>query len=502
MFKTLYSKLVGALLLLFCLLAALFFFLLKFSFEAYQDAITQELNRKLASELASEYLEAGELNVKTFQQRFDTAMRVNPSVENYLLDADGNVRASAVPSKKLAREQVDMAPVTRFLSGSAQLPIRGDDPLDAQRKKIFSATEVHVEDAGSCYLYVILGGEQYDVVAERFQQGYILRQSGWIMGAGLICALLVGFIIFALVTGKLRRLAAAMDTFRRSNFNEKVLFRGTRSGDSGDEIDRLGATYNEMVEHITRQFRELQNSDEERRELIANVSHDLRTPLAALRGYLETLLMKEGTLSEQERRNYLEIATRQGERLTTLVARLFELAKLEGGQVEPNREAFQLGDLIEDIAQKFGLAAKQREVEIRTEIPGGDPFVLGDIGLIERVLENLIENALRHTPAGGKISLALAPGEKKVTVEISDTGAGIAHEDMPHIFNRFYRGDKSRRQHTGNAGLGLAIVKSILSLHGSEIDVTSSRGEGASFRFALPLAEGAARRQPEAAALL
>jgi len=262
-----------------------------------------------------------------------------------------------------------------------------------------------------------------------------------------------------------------------------------------DELEDMSA----RLKHAQERERALEAS---RRELVAWVSHDLRTPLAALRGYLETLLMKEGTLSDQERRNYLEIATRQGERLTTLVARLFELAKLEGGQIEPNREAFQLGDLIEDVVQKFGLATKQHEVEIHTEIPGDDPFVLGDIGLIERVLENLIENALRHTPAGGRILLALVPGEKKVTVEINDTGAGIAQEDLPHIFNRFYRGDKSRRQHTGNAGLGLAIVKSILVLHGSEIDVTSSRGKGASFKFALPVAEGSALPRGEVAALL
>lgn len=490
MFKTLYSKLVAVLLLLFCLLAALFFFLLKFSFEAYQDAVTQEFNRTLAAQLITEYLTSDDdITIDIFQQRFNMAMRVNPALENYLLDSGGHIRASAVPIDKVFRAQVDMAPVRRFLNGKGELPIRGDDPLDAERRKIFSAAPVHIEDAGDCYLYVILGGEQYDVVADRFRQGYLLRQSGWVMGAGLICALLVTSIVFALITGKLRRLSVAMNSFRRSNFKEKILFQSSKSPVGSDEIDRLGETYNEMVEHITSQFRELQNSDEERRELIANVSHDLRTPLAALRGYLETLLMKEDTLSENERHNYLEIATRQGERLTTLVSRLFELAKLEGGQVVLNREMFQLGDLIEDVAQKFGLAASQRTVEIGTCIPDNDPFVFGDIGLIERILENLIENALRHTPAGGSISLTLIAEEKQVAVEISDTGSGIAQEDLPHIFNRFYRGDKSRRQHTGNAGLGLAIVKSILALHGSEIDVISPLGQGACFRFTLPTAK-------------
>lgn len=329
----------------------------------------------------------------------------------------------------------------------------------------------------------------------RFQKDYILRQSGWIMGAGLICTVLVGFIIFALVTGKLRRLTAAMESFRRSNFNEKILFTTQAQGSNadGDEIDRLGATYNEMVEHLTRQFRKLQSSEEERRDLIANVSHDLRTPLAALRGYLETLLIKEGSLSGQERRNYLEIATRQGERLTTLVTRLFELAKLDARQIVLNREAFQLGELVEDVVQKFSLSAKQREVEMRTRILDHDPFVIGDIGLIERVLENLIENALRYTPAGGEVELALTQRDGQMVLAVTDTGVGIADEDLPHIFDRFFRADKNRTGDGGSAGLGLAIVKSILALHGANIEVTSRRGEGTRFSFALATVPSAIR---------
>ena len=240
-----------------------------------------------------------------------------------------------------------------------------------------------------------------------------------------------------------------------------------------------------MASRLTEQMRALQQTDQMRLEFLANVSHDLRTPLAALRGYLETLLLKEGALSPQEQHNYLEIATKQSERLTIMVSKLFELAKLNAKQVTLNRESFQLGDLVEDVVQKFQLSAAKHSVELYTEVPENDPFVFADIGLIERVLGNLIENAMRYTPSGGKIGLIMTVELQDVMLQITDTGSGIDEADMPHVFDRFYRGKRTQDQDSGNAGLGLAIVKSILLLHGAEVTVTSSRRWGTTFSFKL-----------------
>lgn len=280
----------------------------------------------------------------------------------------------------------------------------------------------------------------------------------------------------------------AMEAFRQGNFQEKILYPSVPRGGAQDDIDRLGATYNEMVECLLRQMRELQRTDAVRRDLIANVSHDLRTPLASLRGYLETLLLKEGSLAPEERRNYLETASRQSENLAALVSELFELATLDARDAVMNPEPFPVAELVQDVLHKFQLAAQRRQVCLRAELAPEIPFVRADIGLIERVLANLIENALRHTPPGGSITLTVAPGNGPVSICVSDTGSGIPRDELPFIFERFYRVDKSRDSKSGGAGLGLAIAKRILDLHGSAISVQSAPGSGTSFRFDLPVA--------------
>jgi PAS domain S-box-containing protein len=223
-----------------------------------------------------------------------------------------------------------------------------------------------------------------------------------------------------------------------------------------------------------------------RRDLIANVSHDLRTPLAALHGYLETLLVKGASLSPEQRNGYLETAVRQSERLGTLIGELFELVKLDFRGFEIHPEPVQLGELAQDVLQKFGLAAEAKQVALKADIGPGLPSVQADMGLMERVLENLIDNALRHTPAGGAVSVAVRPRGERVQVRVADTGSGIPQAEIPHIFERFYRVDKSRAARTGGAGLGLAIVKRIMDLHAAGVEVESAPLRGAAFSFSLP----------------
>jgi PAS domain S-box-containing protein len=225
-----------------------------------------------------------------------------------------------------------------------------------------------------------------------------------------------------------------------------------------------------------------------RRDLIANVSHDLRTPLAALHGYLETLLVKGAELSPGQRAGYLETAVRQSERLGLLIGELFELVKLDFRGFEIRPEPVQLGELAQDVLQKFRLLADSKGVALRAEIGPGLPSVHADIGLMERVLENLIDNALRHTPPGGAVRVAVAPSGERVRVRVADTGSGIPAAEIPRIFERFYRVDRSRARGTGGAGLGLAIVKRIMDLHAAKVEVESTPPGGAAFFFDLPAA--------------
>jgi signal transduction histidine kinase len=262
------------------------------------------------------------------------------------------------------------------------------------------------------------------------------------------------------------------------------------AGRAAAELERLKAA--EGQQRALAEIEVLKNKLQEenvylRRELIANVSHDLRSPLASLRAYIETLLLKEEAVSAAERRHYLEIALSQAEHLQALITELFELARLDFQGYRIDAEPVQLGELARDVMQKLRLAAQQRKVLLTAAVQPELGLVRADIGLIERTMTNLLENALTHTPAGGRVELSVRSGDACVVLRVSDSGSGIAPDDLPHIFERFYRADKARSRDSKGAGLGLAIVKRILELHGSEIRVDSEPGRGATFWFELPL---------------
>ncbi|MGE0799568.1 MAG: sensor histidine kinase, partial [Lautropia sp.] len=258
------------------------------------------------------------------------------------------------------------------------------------------------------------------------------------------------------------------------------------SGSRGDEIAVLGTAYRQMVARIGEQWDALSRQDQERRELIANVSHDLRTPLSSLHGYLETLLLKDATLAPDERRRYLGIALEQSRRVGALARSLFELARLEYGFVEPEPERFSMTDLLQDVFQKFELQAQTRGIAMSAAFPSQLPAVRADLGMIERVLSNLLDNALRNTPQGGRIEIGLAVCGDALEVTVGDTGPGIPREQRESLFQRPFSVGGARRE----GGLGLRIVHRILELHGRQISLLEGPEPGARFRFTLPVAAG------------
>ncbi|MCL4316007.1 MAG: ATP-binding protein [Gammaproteobacteria bacterium] len=486
MFKTLSSKLAAALLGLLCLIGALYSALTFYGSELYQQEVNQKLNWKLAAHLVSEktLMLEDKVNQGALDELFKMLMVINPNIEIYLLNTEGKILACSVPAEQLQRKQVTLAPLREFMSGQGRAPILGDDPRDVRARKIFSVSPVPVEGATQGYLYVVLGGQAYDSIAQMLQGSHILRMGAWALVASLVLTLLAGLLLFRSLTRRLTRLAASMESFQRADLRDEPSAAMPLA--RGDEIDRLGASFNQMAVRIKQQMDTLKETDKLRRELVANVSHDLRTPLASLQGYLETLLLKEGKLSAEEQRQYLEIACKHSERLGKLVEELFELAKLDSSATPVQMEPFALDDLAQDVAQKFQLAARNKGVALEVICPQRLPLVCADIGLMERVLANLIENALRYTPAGGRVTLDLSHEQGAVSVRVRDTGCGIPQEDLPHVFERFYRVEKTRQEHAGGAGLGLAIAKRILDLHGSRISVDSVLNRGSRSTFSLP----------------
>lgn len=483
LFHSLYARIAIVLAMIFAVIGFFFIYLMGMSSERYQQEVAQRLNRDLAAQIVKDRLlvKSRKIDNTALDDVFDMMMTINPTLEIYLLDPDGKILDYSAPEGKVQREHVDLAPVNVFLSEDTALPILGDDPRHPERSNIFSVSPIHNGEVLQGYLYIILASEQYTGVAQMLENSYTMQFGTSVLIAGLLFVLFAALLLFALLTRRLRRLSNAMEIFKNSSRTPSLRYQ--RGANRGDEIDRLSASFEAMANRITDQIAKLRQTDALRRELVANVSHDLRTPLASLQGYLETLTLKGDELSEEEKQSYIEIATRHAVHLGELVDDLFELAKLEANEIKPNLEPFALQELVQDVIQKFELKARQHGIQLVQNLEKDPPFVFGDVGLIERVLDNLLDNALRHTPRGGMVTVMLTPHDDTVSLEVVDTGCGIAPKDMPHIFERFYVPPEPGQKGTG---LGLAIARSIVELHGGVIRATSKLNKGTVFSFDLP----------------
>ena len=286
--------------------------------------------------------------------------------------------------------------------------------------------QTDLKDSPEGYLYVVLRGEQYDNAETLARSSYLLRMSGWAMAASLGFGLLAGLVVFHLLTRRLRRLTERMEQFAQQSIQPEAAV--CVYSPPGDEVETLTLTFERMAERIGQQIEQLQQQDGLRRRLVAQVSHDLRTPLASMQGYLAM--------------------------------------------------------------EKHRLKAQNQGVTMRLSLLPGSPLVFGDIGMTERVLDNLLDNAIRHTPAEGRICVSATTEAGRIRVSITDSGPGIAVEQLPHLFDPFYRGGSSDSsgQH---AGLGLAIAKRIMELQNGSISAENVSSEGGSrFSFWLPLNSG------------
>ena len=292
-------------------------------------------------------------------------------------------------------------------------------------------------------------------------------------------AMVLGYFLSSTITERIHLLKGAAEKLAQGDLQTRVPVQGH------DEVAVLATTFNQMAEQLQAADQKQRELESLRRDLIAWVSHDLQTPLTSMRAILEAV--SDGVVEEPETvKRYLNTAQRDVRSLSALIDDLFQLAQLDAGGFPLNRANASLGDLISDTLESFTELAKQQEIMLEGNVDSDVDPVMMDTQAIGRVLNNLISNALRHTPNRGRVSVWVRRTTRGVEVTVSDTGEGIRAEDIPHIFERFYRGEKSRNRGTGGAGLGLAIARGIVQAHGGDIRVESQAGKGTQFTFHIP----------------
>ena len=488
--KTLTPRLIKKLWVVFIfiilLMGASYIFITGYFANKYSQETIQRVNSEVAHHViaekfkdASPFLEDGNVNKPLFGELMNDMMAVNQSIEVYLLNKKGEVLYSVVlvQDDNTPAKSVSLAPIRSFIKNNGKEYILGDDPRNAGEQQIFSVASYSV-DGHEGYIYIILAGQKFQKISNNLFGQYSAKLG---IGATILTmffATIIGLFSIWFLTKNLRLMTQTVRKFQEGDLDIRI-----ENPDKSD-ISIFANSFNEMADTIVSNMDKMKSVDSLRRELIANVSHDLRTPLAILKGYVETLQMKKNTLSEPEKDEYLQITHDNIDRLSKLINQLFEYSKLEAEQITPIKEPFSITELSHDLIAKFKVIAEKKKIDLHLDNPNENNIVFADVGLVERALQNLIENAIKYTEPNGKVTLSIKRKNKNIEINITDTGAGIPVNEQPFIFDRYKQIDESsiKRGH----GLGLAIVKKIMDLHDTTITVLSRPKEGSSFIFNLP----------------
>lgn len=466
---------------LLIVLGVMFIYIASNFSRSYYTTAHQQLYGDLASHLATvtQPFKDGKPDTLVTHDIIHATMIANPSVEVYLLDTLGNILDYVVPDTTVRLKAVDISIVKAWLNVNDGMYPMGDNPKQPEEASIFSTAPVYEHSRLVGYVYAVLASQMQKEILASIHGDFYLRVGAYIFFASLAVAFLVGVVTFFLITDSICTIANTVQRFKEGDYSARIV------GKARGNLGVLTSTFNEMADVIVSNFEKVTSTEKFRKELIANVSHDLRTPLSIMQGYIETWMMKKDTLSQADVDRYLGIVHDSIKKLSGLVDQLFQYSKLEANIIVAAKEQFLITELASDILMTYQLAASERSIQLRLESPNSIPPVLADIALTERVLQNLIDNAFKFTPDGGSITISLTNVPGGIKVQVIDTGIGIPREHQALIFDRYMQLDKAELPKKG-MGIGLAIVKKILELHQSSIEVTSEPGKGTIFRFVLP----------------
>ncbi|OJJ20074.1 two-component sensor histidine kinase [marine bacterium AO1-C] len=477
----LFWRLSAILLALVLLIGTTYVVITAYTSQRYYAETTQRLHANVAKALLREvkpFDDQGNVKEKALRRIISSTMAVNPTLEVYLLDNEGKILSFVVPDRKVKLKYIATEPIQQFIQQKGEL-VLGDDPRNPKKSTVFSAVPVMHQGKKKGYVYIVLASEQFENISDTVWNSYLLTLGTRFFMWSLLAAFVLGLIIIWLLTRNLRVIIQTVRQFEQGNLEARIPIK------SSGELASLSHTFNHMADTILKNIQEIKQVDKLRRELIANISHDLRTPLSVIYGYVETILMKQGSLSQEQQEKYLKIILDSSEHLKKLVADLFELTKLEARQVPLHKQPFMIAHLLEGVSSKYDLAIREKQLQFTAKCSNKETLVFADMQMIERVIQNLVDNAINHSPIGSEIVVEVNEKDAQIEVSISNEGNGIPQEDLPHIFDRYYKAEKHYGKNKGT-GLGLAIVKNILELHQSIIQVKSEINRYTTFYFQLP----------------
>jgi len=477
----------------FILIVVAFLFISQYLERLSKDKAEQELHYQLAEHLVHDnpLLASSKFDKEALKNLFHSMMILGQSFEFYVLDIDGNILHFDAEPGVVVRDRVDIEPIKEFIDKTHTYPIYAQDPR-GYKNKIFSASPIFYENKLKGYLYVIVRSQAYDSIFQKISSNSQIQVYGLVVLASIIFLFAILMVSFRFIVAPLKQLSNEVNALEEFDGSRAII--PLPDNTRGREVDALRTTFNQMIEHINRQFDRLKEADFDRRELLTHLAHDLRTPLASLQGFLETTTLQEATLSAEDRRSYLSRCLKNAKQLKHFVDQIFELAHLESNQVSAIFEPLPIAELLYDLVEKFSIKCQEKNIQLSVDVADESTQIMTDIAKLERVLSNLIENAIRHTPDNGEIKLKVLDvvdqkhvNQNQILVEVRDTGSGIPEDELPYLFDPRYRGSKAKEDGVHHIGLGLTITDKLLKILGSKIEVANNSGRGAKFSFMLPV---------------
>lgn len=449
------SALVFTLITIVCLL---FMGITYLSTSNFHEASMQLLNKDVAKHIAefTSPFKGGGIDKKKADSVFYNAMVLSPSAEVYFLDTSGRVIAFHADTKDIKQWILPLANIQKLIASAGKEYIKGPDPREPDNPKIFSAAEVLDSSRALGYIYVILGSNKSitQMLYKSYFNGFIIK----VFLIIIVLSVLFSFFYINRFQKSFTQMLAILEKFQSGDFEAR--FPGNKKG----ELEPITTAFNKMADLLVYNIDRISKSEKERKDFIANISHDLRTPLSIARGYTETLLIKNGNgVPPEEREEFLKLVYRKILQVEDMVKQLFDLSKMESAEFVPKKELFIFSEVLLEIIHESASAALEKDIVIDSLNCNDASWIFADVGMMERVIQNLLVNAIKYSSQNGWIKISLIKEQGILILTIQNSGQ-VLNEQMVNWFNNDSKANLLNNRPSG-AGIGLVIVKKILQMH-------------------------------------
>ena len=473
--------------LVFVLIATLsiLFILITYTSATYFfNESTQLLNKDVAAHIArfTSPFEGNTVNKRKADSIFYNAMVISPSIEVYFLDTVGKIIYYEAPDSSIKLWQIPLDNIHRLIASKGEAFIKSPDPKIPYENKIFSAAEVVSNGRKLGYIYVILGSKEYNTTKDLLISSHITMLALQTFLIIVLISILISWYYIRRLKRKYNSIIEVLQQFQSGNLAAR--FTGKYH-----EFAPITNSFNTMAELLAYNINQSKIAAEERKNFIANISHDLRTPLSIASGYTETLLTPANEHTDaQQQRAYIQLVHTKLKQVEEMVMQLFELSKLDAVNFTPKKEPFIFSEILQEVVMGFQITAKKKNIQLECINCHELLWVNADVKMIERVIQNLVENAVKNTPEGGRISIELQRCDHELNIVFENTGKPLPQELVQWI--NIENGNNTHTRPPGNIGLGLAIVKRILELHYCRLTVKTPTGLSNHFSFSMELYDG------------